>query len=396
MLSFLSYGLAGELPWWGYVVVALALTHITIASVTIFLHRHQAHRALELHPLPSHFFRFWLWLTTGMVTRQWAAVHRKHHARCETPEDPHSPQVLGIRKVLLEGAELYRTAARDQALVEKFGSGAPDDWIERNVYQKHSTLGISLMLIIDLALFGPIGLTIWAVQMLWIPVTAAGMINGLGHFWGYRNFACEDASTNLIPWGILIGGEELHNNHHAFGSSARLSSKWYEFDIGWLYIRLMEMARLAKVKKVAPRARFNPAKPVCDLDLLQAVITHRYDVLTRYARMVKSSFGTEFDRLRASLPHLEDRGMARNLRRWLHLDQNELNADDRACLNEVLTRSQTLQHLYTMRQELSALWARSNASREQLLHQLQEWCHRAESSGIESLAAFSRTLRSYA
>ena len=385
-----------DLPWWGAVAVALGLTHVTIAAVTIFLHRHQAHRALEMHPVVSHFFRFWLWLTTGMVTRQWAAVHRKHHARCETPDDPHSPQVLGIRKVLLEGAELYRRAAADAATIEKFGSGAPDDWIERNLYQKHSTLGISLMLVADFIAFGAPGVTIWAVQMLWIPLMAAGVINGLGHYWGYRNFACEDASTNLLPWGILIGGEELHNNHHAFGSSAKLSNKWYEFDIGWLYIRLLEILQLARVKKIAPRARFSPAKPVCDLELLQAVITHRYDVLTRYTHMFGAACSAELDKLRAALPRPERRDMLRELRRWLHRDEADLAEADRTRLKEILARNQTLQHLYTMRQELSALWVRSNASREQLLHQLQEWCQRAESSGIEALASFSRTLRSYA
>ncbi len=262
-----------ELPWWGYVLVALALTHVTIASVTIFLHRAQAHRALDLHPVVSHFFRFWLWLTTGIVTKEWASIHRKHHAKCETAEDPHSPQVLGIRKVLLEGAELYRAEAKNQDTLERYGRGTPDDWLEHKLYTPHSSLGIALMLVIDVALFGPIGLSIWAVQMLWIPLFAAGVINGLGHYWGYRNFACEDASTNILPWGILIGGEELHNNHHAYGSSARLSNRWYEFDIGWAYIRILEIFGLASVKKVAPKVRWGEIKHFCDADLLHAIIT---------------------------------------------------------------------------------------------------------------------------
>ncbi len=395
MLQFLSSGLIGSLPWWGYVLVALALTHVTIASVTIYLHRHQAHRALELHALPSHFFRFWLWLTTGMVTRQWSAVHRKHHARCETSDDPHSPQVLGIKKVLFEGAELYRAAVRDQATIEKFGTGAPDDWLERNVYHRLNSYGIYLMMAIDVSLFGAIGLTIWAVQMAWIPITAAGIINGIGHYWGYRNFTCEDASTNVFPLGILIGGEELHNNHHAYGSSAKLSNKWYEFDIGWLYIRSMEIMKLAKVKKVAPRARLTHAKSTCDLELLQAIITHRYDVLTRYTRTVKATCASEFVKLRIALPHLEDRGVISNLKHWLRLDETELVEAERIKLGEVLDRSHELNLIYTMRQELIGLWARSNASKEQLLLQLQEWCQRAESSGIEALEAFSRTLRCY-
>ena len=238
-----------DLPWWGYVVVTLVLTHITIASITIYLHRHQAHRALELHALPSHFFRFWLWLTTGMVTKEWAAIHRKHHAKCETTDDPHSPQILSIGKVVKEGSELYRKESKNLETMERYGHGTPDDWIEREIYCKHSVKGVSLMLIIDLVLFGPIGLTMWAVQMAWSPFLAAGIINGVGHYWGYRNFQVEDASRNIIPWGILVGGEELHNNHHAYATSARLSNKWYEFDIGWMYICILKSMGLAQVRK---------------------------------------------------------------------------------------------------------------------------------------------------
>ncbi|MFL6712717.1 MAG: acyl-CoA desaturase, partial [Sulfurifustis sp.] len=223
-----------SLPWWGYVLVALVFTHITIASVTIYLHRHQAHRALDLHPVVSHFFRFWLWLTTGMITKEWAAVHRKHHAKVETPDDPHSPQQWGIRKVLWDGTSLYRVASKDGEILAKYGHGTPDDWIERHLYSRRNTWGIASMLVINLVLFGPIGLTIWAVQMAWIPFFAAGVINGIGHYWGYRNYEVQDASRNIVPWGILIGGEELHNNHHAYPSSAQLSNKWWVFDIGWL------------------------------------------------------------------------------------------------------------------------------------------------------------------
>lgn len=392
MMELIANGLVGHLPWYGYVLVALAFTHITIAGVTIYLHRHQAHRALELHAIPSHFFRFWLWLTTGMITKEWAAIHRKHHAKCETAEDPHSPQVLGIKKVFFEGAELYRAARKQRDTMNKYGSGTPEDWIEHKLYTPHSGLGIYLMLAVNLILFGPIGLTIWAVQMAWIPVTAAGIINGIGHYWGYRNFTCEDASTNVFPWGILIGGEELHNNHHAYGSSAKLSNKWFEFDIGWFYIRTMEIVGLAKVKKIAPTAKFNTAKQVCDHDLLNAVITHRYDVLTRYARTVKATYGVELDKIASSLPN----GKIEKLKSWLHLDAADLGDAEKTKLAEVLKQSHALNTIYTMRQELSQLWARSNASKEQLLKQLQDWCHRAESSGISSLQTFSHKLRSYA
>jgi stearoyl-CoA desaturase (delta-9 desaturase) len=395
-MDLLAYGLVGQLPWWGYVLVALALTHVTIAAVTIYLHRHQAHRALELHPIVSHFFRFWLWLTSGMVTKQWAAIHRKHHAKCETPEDPHSPQVLGLKKVFFEGAELYRAESKNQETMDKYGAGTPDDWLEHKVYSGNSAKGIVLMAVINIALFGPIGLTIWAVQMAWIPVTAAGIINGVGHFWGYRNFTCEDASTNISPWGILIGGEELHNNHHAYGSSAKLSNKWYEFDIGWMYIRMMEIVGLAKVKKVAPRVRMTKGKAVCDLDTLQAIITHRYDVLTRYTRTVKGVYANEMGKLKTTMPQLNEGSMVKQVKRWLHLDAADMREQDKASLSEVLNQSKQMATVYAMRQELAALWMRSNATKEQLLNQLQDWCHRAEASGIDSLQTFSRKLRCYA
>lgn len=377
-----------DLPWWGYLLVALGLTHVTIAAVTIFLHRHQAHRALELHPLPSHFFRFWLWLTTGMVTREWAAIHRKHHARCETEEDPHSPQTRGIWKVLLEGAELYRAEARNPDTLARFGYGTPDDWLERHVY-RHNLLGILLMLGIDLLLFGPLGLSIWAVQMLWIPFWAAGVINGLGHFWGYRNFASGDASTNLLPWGILIGGEELHNNHHTFATSAKLSNRWYEFDIGWLYIRILAALGLARVKRVAPTPRLGQPRAQVDGQTLDALITHRYDLLARYGRSLAQAY-------RSELQKLQDRGRFEGLKQALASDGRALPGELRQRLDELLARAPSLATLYAMRQELTALWERSNASREQVLQQLQEWCRKAETSGIRQLQELSMRLRSYA
>ena len=383
-----------DLPWWGYVLVALALTHVTIVSVTVFLHRHQAHRALELHAIPSHFFRFWLWLTTGMVTKEWAAIHRKHHAKCETADDPHSPQVKGIRKVLWEGAELYRAESKNAETLERYGHGTPDDWMERNVY-RHSVLGVSLMLIIDVILFGAIGLTIWAVQMVWIPFWAAGVVNGLGHFWGYRNFDCTDASTNLVPWGILIGGEELHNNHHSFATSAKLSAKWYEFDIGWMYIRLLEMVGLAKARRVIPTPRFTEAKSVADHETLQAVITHRYDVMTRYVRSLRRTCAEEIERLAAAGGQNFNPKALRRL--ILSSDSSrKLCEKERAQLEAVLRNSQALATIKSMREELTAIWGRSTASSEQLLHQLQDWIARAEQSGIEQLQEFSARLRRYA
>ena len=380
-----------DLPWWGYVVVTLVMTHITIAGVTIYLHRYSAHRALDLHPVVAHFFRFWLWITTGMVTKEWTAIHRKHHAKCETEEDPHSPQVLGLNKVLFEGSELYRREGAKQETLDKYGHGTPDDWIERNVYSKTDMLGVGLMLIIDTALFGPIGLTIWAVQMLWIPVCAAGIINGVGHYIGYRNFQVNDASTNIVPWGILIGGEELHNNHHAYASSARLSSKWFEFDIGWLYIRLMEMAGLAKVKKLPPQVRMRNPIPTCDAQTLQAVITHRYDVLARFSGSIKSTCADEIRRIASnSSEHVVD------FKRWLSVDQRFISESEQARVDQIIEKSRILKTVATMRQELISLWQRSSATKEQLVKQLEDWCRRAELSGITALQDFSRTLRSYA
>jgi stearoyl-CoA desaturase (delta-9 desaturase) len=385
-----------DLPWWGYVLVALAFTHITIAAVTIYLHRCQAHRALDLHPVVSHFFRFWLWMTTGMETKHWAAIHRKHHARCETAEDPHSPQVLGITKVLREGAELYRAEAKNQETMDKFGSGTPEDWVERNIYTKRSSYGIRLMLIINVILFGPLGLTIWAVQMAWIPITAAGIINGIGHYWGYRNFAADDASTNIMPWGIIIGGEELHNNHHSYASSAKLSSKWYEFDIGWMYIRMMEICGLARVKKIAPQVRFDWAKTKCDLDTLQAVITHRFDVMGKYGTMLKKAYKEEIDKIRhAYHQHGHESVTLERIRHWLHLDAADLQDQEKQALSNALQHSTRLQTIYELKQELVAIWARSAATQEQLLKSLEDWCHRAEASGIHALQEFSYRLRCY-
>ncbi len=398
-LSFIAHGLM-PLPWWGYIVVALSLTHVTIAAVTIYLHRHSAHRALDLHPIVSHFFRFWLWLTTGMVTKEWTAIHRKHHARVETDEDPHSPQTRGIRTVLFRGAELYRDEAKNQETLARYGQGTPNDWIERNLYTRYSWEGVGLMLVINLMLFGPLGATIWAVQMAWIPIMAAGIVNGIGHWWGYRNFASADASTNIVPWGIIIGGEELHNNHHAYGSSAKLSSRWYEFDLGWTYIRILETLRLATVRKVAPKLRVaRTSKPAPDLATLQAVITHRYAVATTYARTLKETCAVELKALRArmgvsELAHIPS---VRRLKRWLSGDGvSALREPERATLAKALETSKALSTIYAMRQELNSLWERSTESSEQLLVRLQDWCHRAENSGIAPLAQFSLQLKRYA
>jgi stearoyl-CoA desaturase (delta-9 desaturase) len=380
-----------DLPWWGVALAALALTHVTIAAVTIFLHRCQAHRALELHPVVAHFFRLWLWLTTGMVTKEWAAIHRKHHAKCETVDDPHSPQVHGINRVLWLGVFLYVKESFNQETMERYGHGTPDDWIEHHLYSRHAIHGLFLMGAVNIALFGIVpGMLVLLTQIVWIPFWAAGVINGVGHWFGYRNFDdVPDASRNIVPWGILIGGEELHNNHHAYASSAKLSSKWYEFDIGWLYICMLSALGLATVKKVAPKPRFGEARAV-DLDTLQAVIGNRYDVLSRYAKSLKQTYAHELARLRRWSP--SDAAVLQSLRRALLRGQ----ATSHPKVTEVLQKSRALDLALAMRQELAALWERSNASKEQLLRQLQDWCHRAEASGVAPLVAFSERLRSYA
>jgi stearoyl-CoA desaturase (delta-9 desaturase) len=376
---------------WGIVAFTLIATHITIAAVTIFLHRHQAHRALELHPLVSHFFRFWLWLTTGMRTKDWVAVHRKHHAACETDNDPHSPQVLGIRKVLWQGAELYRNESNNAQTLDQFGKGTPDDWIEKNVYSRFSSQGIVVMLVLDIMLFGVIGLTVWAVQMLWIPVWAAGVINGIGHYRGYRNYECPDESRNILPFGILIGGEELHNNHHTYPNSAKLSSKWWEFDIGWMYIRLLEFLRLAQVKKVPPTPVIVSSKARIDDDTLAAVVINRFQIMARYCRdVIYPVLKDEFRKADLSYRRLIKR--SRNL---LIREESLLNSEAKQKLETVLSMSQALATVYRFKQRLQEIGKRSSETQEVLLKQLQEWCKQAEETGIRALQDFARNLRGY-
>jgi len=380
-----------DLSWWQLLLVVLGMTHVTIVGVTVYLHRCQAHRALNLHPVLAHFFRFWLWMTTGMVTGEWVGVHRRHHARCETAEDPHSPQVLGLNKVLWEGAELYREAADDHDLVQRYSHGTPDDWVERHLYDRHRLLGISAMLVIDFVLFGILGIAVWAVQMIWIPFFAAGVINGVGHFWGYRNFQSPDAATNISPWGVLIGGEELHNNHHAFPSSAKLSARWWEFDIGWMYIRLFSLLGLAEVRRVARKPGMDTSKSVIDMDTVKAVVTHRMYILANYAReVIKPVADAELCR---SERHC--RRLARQARRLLVREESSLDESSRKRLEMILENSQVLATVHRSRKQLQQVWDRTATSQEALLAALQQWCREAESSGIKVLQDFAHSLRGY-
>jgi len=394
LLQWASNGLWTEATWWQIVLFTLVTTHITIASVTIFLHRAQAHRALELHAIPSHFFRFWLWLSTGMVTKEWVAIHRKHHAKCETEDDPHSPVTRGIRTVLLTGSELYRAEAKNAETLAKFGHNTPNDWLEHNLYSRYEMLGVSLLLVIDLLLFGAIGATVWAVQMLWIPVTAAGIINGLGHWWGYRNFEAADASTNIVPWGVIIGGEELHNNHHTYPTSAKLSVKRFEFDIGWGYIRLLQALGLATVRKTPPRLELGTVRQQADSRTLEALIANRYEVMAQYAKQVRQVCAAELSRLRLQgQSHGVHWVNLRLARRWLHRDDDKIPMAVKPQLESAMADHPMLAKLVTMREELRTLWTRTNVSAPQLVTDLQAWCHKAEESGIAMLQEFSLRLR---
>ena len=389
VLVWLAHGL-WHLAWWQIVLFTLAITHITMISVTVFLHRHQAHRALDLHPIASHFFRFWLWLTTGQVTKEWASIHRKHHAKCEQPEDPHSPHVYGIKTVLLQGYELYRAEALKPETLARYGHGTPADWLERNLYSRFSWWGVLLMLIIDLVLFGAAGLTVWAVQMAWTPVMAAGIINGAAHYWGYRNFEAPDASTNISPWGILIAGEELHNNHHTYPTSAKLSVKPYEFDIGWLYISLLQKMRLATVKKTPPKLAFGEVRAVADEKTLEALISNRYEIMAAYAKDMRRTFKIELQSMKA---RSADAGVIKAAQRWLHRDSEKVPAAAAAQLVLARAASPVLDKMVLMREELRQLWLNRSHTREQLAADLQAWCHHAEASGIAALQEFSMRLR---
>jgi len=387
-LNWLIHGML-DFSGWQVLLATLVLTHITIASVTIYLHRYSAHRSLALHPLPAHFFRLWLWLTTGQVTKEWTAIHRKHHAKCEQAEDPHSPHVFGIKTVLFTGAELYRQESKNLETLERYGHGTPNDWMERNIYTRFSWQGVALMLIIDLALFGVLGLTVWAVQMMWIPVTAAGIINGAGHYWGYRNFEAPDASTNLVPWGILIGGEELHNNHHTYPTSAKLSVKPYEFDLGWAYIRILQALGLASVKKTPPKLAFGDIQPVADEKTLEAVIANRYEVMANYARQLRLELRQEI----AALPSLPSDSVLIAAKRWMHRDFEKIPSRVMEQLAQARAAMPNVDTMVSMREELRQLWLNTHLNRAQLTLDLQAWCRRAEASGIAALQEFAIGLR---
>ncbi|OZC36262.1 acyl-CoA desaturase [Marinobacter vinifirmus] len=379
-----------DLSAWQLIAVTLVMTHITIVSVTLYLHRHSAHNALDLHPVLKHFFRFWLWLTTAQNTKEWTAIHRKHHAKCETEEDPHSPVVLGIRKVLFEGAELYAQSATPENL-ERYGQRTPEDWIERKVYTPYKMGGIALLAVINLLLFGVNGIWIWAVQMMWIPLWAAGVVNGIGHYMGYRNFECADNARNISPWGILIGGEELHNNHHTYPNSAKLSRRWYEIDIGWGYIRLFQLFGLAKPKGYRPIAHYVPGKQEMDVETVQAITNSRFDIMRQYRKRVMEPVL----RQQKSLMDDEIRPRYRKLKRLLSREVSLIHPREKETLDSVLERHEMLKLIYDKSHELQALWRQRGLKPQDKLQALMDWCKEAETSGVRYLEEFAAHLRAY-
>lgn len=390
-LDFLASGLTGA-GWGTIALYFLGVTQLTIFAVTLYLHRSQAHRAVDFHPVIAHVFRFWTWLTTSMITKEWAAIHRKHHAKCETEDDPHSPQFKGIRTVMWRGVELYREARRDRESIEKYGKGCPDDWIERKLYTPHATMGPVLMLAVNFALFGFAGVAVWAIQMLWMPFWAAGVINGLGHWWGYRNFETTDTATNLTPWAFWVGGEELHNNHHAFPSSAKFALRRFEFDIGWTAIRVLCALKLAKVLRVAPTLDVRPNITLPDSETLKALLSHRFQAMTDYYRRVM------LPTLREEAAHAGEsiKSMPRRLRKALADNGRWLSHEQRVSLQEHVERRPRLATLVDFRARLSAVLEERSNDASATLKRLQDWCHEAEASGIQSLQEFATRLRGYA
>lgn len=390
MLNYVLHGLL-HLSLWGYVVTTLILTHITVISITIYLHRCQTHRALDLHPVASHFFRFWLWMTTGAKTKEWVAIHRKHHAKCETPDDPHSPKVFGIRKVFFEGAELYQQEAKNVETLSRYGQGTPDDWLERNVYAHRYAFGIFAMLIIDLLLFGVIGLTIWAIQMMWMPLFAAGVINGIGHYWGYRNFECPDEARNILPWSFITAGEELHNNHHTFATSAKFSVKWWEIDLGWYYIKILCLFKLAKVKRLPPKLKQIQEKSNIDFDTLTAVVINRFQVMAQYTREVILPVLRE-EQQKASVT---GKALLKRCKVLFVRTDELLDEAAKQRVTDILEANQALRLAYQYRKKLQDIWGRTTANQRELLEALQEWCKEAEATGVNALRNFALQVRCY-
>lgn len=386
-----------NLPWWGYIIATLVLTHITMISVTVYLHRASAHRSLDLHPIAAHFFRFWLWLTTGMKTKEWVAVHRKHHVYSDKKDDPHSPVVEGVSTVMWRGTELYRRAKKDPKTLNQYGKGTPNDWLERHVYSTpflRGKLGVLLMLIADILLFGGPGIIIWGLQMAWTPFFAAGVINGIGHSFGYRNFECRDAARNILPWGILIAGEELHNNHHAYGTSAKLSVKWWEFDIGWMYIKLLRLFGLAKVRQLFPKRVLEKSKQHVDTEALRAIFSNRLQLLSDYSKRVIKPV-LKHEKKKFKIRNKPRYALTRKLRRSMIKDKAHVNEIELACMNVAFKHSKRLETLHHYCHRLHDLWNEKTLNQKEKLKALQDWCNEAERSSIKALRDFVEHVKAF-
>ena len=387
-MSLSPYGLV-ELPLWGYALVTFLTIQTMFLGVTLYLHRDQSHGGLILHPALRHVFRFWLWFSSGAVTKQWVAVHRRHHALADRQGDPHSPVVFGLRRVVFEGYELYRDASRDPETLRNYGRGTPEDWIERHVYSRHPYLGLVLFSAAHLLLFGVPAIMMLAVHLAAQPFFAGGIINGLGHAVGYRSFEMPTTATNLVPWALLLGGEELHNNHHAFPRSARFSVQRWEIDIGWLWIRLFSALGLAKARWIAPRPHFERRRRDLDADTVNALFVNRMHVLRDYARRVVLPVCRE-------LARREGRGVPVIAPKLLIRHPALLAEEARRKLRELLERYEVLRRVIEYRDSLQQLWNGTSANQARAVAQLREWCRRAEASGIRALREFALALPAYA
>lgn len=394
----MKFGLLG-ISIWQAITITIITTHVTIASVTIFLHRHQAHRSLDLHPALSHFFRFWLWLTTGINTKEWVSVHRKHHIKCETDEDPHSPLIYGLKTLIFRGAALYRQETAKKETLIQYGQGTPDDWMERNVYSRlSSTIGILSLLTFEITAFGTVGLAMWLIQMAWIPFWAAGIINGVGHVLGYRTFSSKDTSTNMLPWGIVIGGEELHNNHHAFPRSAKLSFKPWEFDIGWLYIKMFSYLGLAKVNSISPDCEESSKPFILNGSNILASLSVKMRILKQYEKIVLSkALKQEIVKVITSssqpTPKVKVRERFDQLMSIFTRDKSLLSSSENEMLHNFIKQSDAMRILYEMRDRFSEIWQGIGISVQERVAKIKAWCKEAEAYQNKHLNLFIRYLQ---
>ncbi len=376
---------------WQTLAYTLVFTHISIICVTVYLHRCMAHRAMDMHPALAHFFRFVGWFTIATITKEWVSVHRKHHAKCETEDDPHSPVVKGLKTVLLTGAELYNTEIHNEETITRYSKGCPDDWIERNLYQKYKLLGVFILLAINIVLLGPIGITVWAIQMMWMPFHAAGIINGVGHAMGYRNFECADASRNITPVAIWIGGEELHNNHHTYPNSAKLSVKKWEFDIGWMYIRFFEILGLVKNVRRVPVVHVYNNKLELDFYAALAAANNRFQIMAKfYQSVIKPAVSEQKKHAGQSLQPLFKRA-----KRIIAKEDSLLTDSYRQQLSQLVEENEMMETIYDMKMQLLQVWKKRTSSRDELLAAMQDWCKKAEESGIRVLEEFAQSLKQY-